>query len=57
MNFDFKSQGWNHEFRIDRNELIIRCYDSKGYRIGNIKIIINEKERKALMKVLEAGIR
>ena len=53
MNFDFKSQGWNHVFRMDRNELIIRCYDSNGYRIGNIRLIINVDEKNELIKILK----
>ena len=45
MNFDFKSQGWSHKFRLSSNELIIECYNYDDYHIDNIRLILNTEER------------
>ena len=52
MNFDFKSQGWTHKFKMDRNELIIKCYDYNEYHIGSIRIILNDSEKADLISIL-----
>ena len=53
MNWKFSSQGLNHKFKISSNQLIIECYDYEDYNVGNITIILNEKEREKLIKKIK----
>ena len=48
--WEFTTEGLFHKFRIRQNQLIVECYDYKDYHVGNIKIIINKKEREKLIK-------
>ncbi|BDI54988.1 MAG: hypothetical protein QIT40_gp30 [Lokiarchaeia virus VerdaV4] len=55
MSFNIKTEGHSHKFKKSSNELIIKCYDYNDYHIGNISIILNEKEKKELIKLLTEG--
>jgi len=53
MNFEINTSGYNHEFHMDMNELIIECYDYQDYCVGSIGIVINKEESEKLINILK----
>lgn len=53
MSFKITTEGYRHTFKARMNELIISCHPlTEDYQVGEIRIILNEKEAKELSELL-----
>ncbi len=53
MNFQIKTQGYKHKFKASMNELIIECYGYDGYIEGEIRLVINKREKNELIETVD----